>query len=153
MLIDKVLSSGRGAVLKHTVARLAAADAPQFFAAMVERLRRTPARAASLLPWLRAALTQHSSVLAAAPSSRGAMSLLTQLAEQRTALLGPMLALRGRLDVLVASAQLADSAGLAGASTEPFKPLVRTLHCHSRLRSVLLCTISEIPTTQTMKRL
>ena len=125
VLIDKVLCSARGVVLKHTVARLAPADAPQLFTALVERLRRVPARAASLMPWLRAALTQHASVLAAAPSSRAAMSVLTQLAEQRTALLGPMLALRGRLDVLVATAQPPDALAMHGDAAEPFKPLVR----------------------------
>ena len=112
-------------MLKRTVARLAAADAPQLFTALVERLRGTPARAASLLPWLRAALTQHASVLAAAPPSRGAMSLLSQLAEQRTALLGLMLALRGRLDVLVAAAQPLEVAAAPGEIVQPFQPVVR----------------------------
>ena len=60
------------------------------------------------------------------------MALLAQITEQRTALLGPMLALRGRLEVLVAAAQPADNEGDAAASMEPLKPLVCPLHCHLR---------------------
>lgn len=136
VLIDKVLSSARGAVLKRTVARLPASEAPQFATALVDRMRRTPARAASLLPWLRSTLTQHASVLTAAPTSRAAMALLAQITEQRTVLLGPMLALRGRLEVLVAAAQPADSEGDAAASMEPLKPLVEVSAADLKQRSL-----------------
>jgi hypothetical protein len=133
--MEKVLSSGSGRVLKRTVALLPAAEARRFFESLVNRLRRTPARAASLLPWLFAMLTQHASVLAAAPSSRSAMTMLAQLSNQRTALLGPMIALQGRLDVLVAASQSTTTAGEEGGAAEPFTPLV----CFS------LCFICSTP--------
>jgi U3 small nucleolar RNA-associated protein 5 len=118
-LLDKVLSSGSGGVLKRTMARLPAADAAPMLTALVARLSRGPSRAAALLPWLRAVLTVHASALATAAGGRDAMAVLSQLAATRAALLHPMLALRGRLDVLLAAADAAQPAGVAAAHLAP----------------------------------
>lgn len=91
------------------------------FKALVDRLQSKPARAAMLLPWIRGVLLAHSSYLAAAPGIDAYMAQLQRLAEARTAMLPPLLALRGRLDFVLAQAQ-------AGADASRIAiPMVRLL--------------------------
>lgn len=105
-LLEKVLSSGRGVTITRTVQRLPAASAVAFFQQLVGRLQRTPARAAALLPWLRAALLHHAAALSASPQAQAALGRLGGIVRQRAEALQPMLALRGRLEVLLATASI-----------------------------------------------
>eukprot|EP00892_Ulva_mutabilis_P004366 jgi/Ulvmu1/2300/UM013_0147.1 len=116
-LLEKVLSSGRGVSITRTVQRLPAASAVAFFQQLVTRLQRTPARAAALLPWLRAALLHHAAALSASPPAQAAVAQLGGIVRQRAEALQPMLALRGRLEVLLATATVRDDA--ADAAFEP----------------------------------
>ena len=54
VLLERVLTTGNTSVIRNTVARLAPTDAALFLKAAVTRLQSKPARAAALVPWLRA---------------------------------------------------------------------------------------------------
>ena len=123
-LLDKVLSTGQLSVISNTVARLGSREAVEVFGEAVDRLHSRPARAAMLLPWLRAVLLSHSSYLAVSGVAKGHVSTLQQLVSARVALLEPMLALRGRIDFVLAHAAT-QRAQTAGMSDKP--PLVRRM--------------------------
>lgn len=121
-LLEKVFSTGQPTVISNTVARLAPRDAAQLFGEAVGRLHSRPARAAMLLPWLRALLLSHSSYLAVSRAAKSHVSTLQQLVAARVALLEPMLALRGRIDFVLAHAA-SQRAEATGVADKP--PLVR----------------------------
>lgn len=128
MLLEKVLSAGNQAVIGKTMQRLPATDAAALLHAVAERLLSRPARAAMLLPWLRAALLHHSTYLAAAPSAQADLAAVRRAAEARAAALPEVLALRGRLDLVLALSQHAPPATLGDVDA----PLVRTRPCARR---------------------
>lgn len=105
VLLDKVLSCGSPVIIDKTMRHLPARDAGLMLQASVHRLLRQPARAAMLLPWLRATLRFHSTYLAAAPAAKEQLATVQRLVEARAAMLHPLLAMRGRLDLVLAHAQ------------------------------------------------
>lgn len=121
-LLERALRSARGNTITRTVQRLSASTAVALFHLLVARLQRTPGRAASLLPWLRAVLLHHAAALSASPPAQEAVRRLNALVRRRAEALQPMLALRGRLEVLLATASLRD-----GDGADEFEPQVRHL--------------------------
>ena len=106
VLLERVLTTGNTSVIRNTVARLAPTDAALFLKAAVTRLQSKPARAAALVPWLRATILCHTSYLSAAPGVQAHLTAMYQLIEARLAVFQPMLALRGRLDVVLSQHNL-----------------------------------------------
>jgi U3 small nucleolar RNA-associated protein 5 len=108
-------------VIRNTIARLAPTDAALFLKAAVERLQTRPARAGALLPWLRATLLSHTAYLSTAPGVQAHLTAVYQLIEARLAVFQPMLALRGRLDLVLSQR----SSEIVSVDQQQQGPLVR----------------------------
>lgn len=120
-LLERVLSVGDDRVLARTVQRLRPEDAVQFLGVAVGKLNLRPQRGTQLSRWIRAVLLGHASHLMSAPSARPILSSLYQTIEARLALHRPMLALAGRLDLLLAQQLSVDEGGVADEDAEERK--------------------------------
>lgn len=101
-LLEKVLSAGKSDVITATVDGLGTREAGALFQALVDRLQSRPASGAQLLPWLRAVLLAHSTILAATPAGKRSLTQLQRAVDARVASLQPLLAIQGRLDFVLA---------------------------------------------------
>lgn len=117
-MLERVLSVGDDRVLARTVQRLRPEDAVQFLGVAVGKLNLRPQRGTQLSRWIRAVLLGHAAHLMSAPSARPILSSLYQTIEARLALHRPMLALAGRLDLLLAQQLSVDEGGVADADGE-----------------------------------
>lgn len=138
MLLEKVLSTGNPTVIRNTVARLAPADAATFLKASVDCLQTKPARAGMLLPWLRATILAHTAYLSTAPGVQAHLTAVYQLIESRLSVFQPMLALRGRLD-LVLSQRSVDGASAAPQLQGPLVRCPTQLLLYARTNKYLIC--------------
>jgi U3 small nucleolar RNA-associated protein 5 len=102
------------------VALLRPEQALAFLAAAVLRLQTSPARGARLAHWIRETLAAHAGYLTAAPGAGPLLSALYGVLDARLALYRPLLALSGRLDLLLAAQRRAASAAVdpAGGSAQ-----------------------------------
>jgi U3 small nucleolar RNA-associated protein 5 len=113
-LLERVLSVSDRKVAANTVARLRPEQALAFLAAAVARLQASPARGARLAHWIRETLAAHAGYLTAAPGAAPLLAALYGVLDARLALYRPLLALSGRLDLLLAAQRR--TAGAAGAA-------------------------------------
>ncbi|GAQ91423.1 U3 small nucleolar RNA-associated protein 5 [Klebsormidium nitens] len=117
-LLEKCLAVGDEKVIGNTVRRLRASDAAALLASLTAKLQARPSRGMTLLPWIRAALLQHAGTLMAAPGAQPSLLALHQLIDARLAVFPPLLALSGRLDLMMAQVAAFSDAhhGSGGAS-------------------------------------
>jgi hypothetical protein len=134
---------GQKHVIGKTVQQLSRRNAALMFASVVDRLQSRPARAAMLLPWLRALLLHHSSSLAASSGTKWHLNVLRDLLKARVALLQPMLDLSGRLDFMLAHASRQPSAP-PSVSTSPLVCLHWCLPSELAL-SLIACQSQSMP--------
>lgn len=124
-LLERVLSVSDRKVAANTVARLRPEQALAFLAAAVSRLQTSPARGARLAHWIRETLAAHAGHLTAAPGAGQLLAALYGILDARLALYRPLLALSGRLDLLLAAqrrSQGASSGAVGGAQVEYEEP-------------------------------
>jgi U3 small nucleolar RNA-associated protein 5 len=114
LLLERCLSVRNEEVVANTVRRLRPADAATFLRTAVARLQSAPARGEQLAGWVRAVLLHHTAYLAAGGAGGETLGALYQLIEARMAAYQPLLALSGRLDLVLANAQRAQRGGGAG---------------------------------------
>lgn len=110
-MLERVLSVSDAKVVANTCARLAPELALAFLAASVARLQSTPARGSQLARWVRATLVAHAAYLSSAPGAAPLLTALYGVLDARLALYRPLLALSGRLELLLAAQRRAACAG------------------------------------------
>lgn len=123
-LLERCLAVRKEEVVNNTVKRLAPADAAAFLRAAVARLQSSPARGEQLAAWVRAVVLHHAAFLAGGGGGAGVLGHLYQLIEARLASYQPLLALSGRLDLVLAHSKKAGAdAGSGGAANGPLVTL------------------------------
>jgi U3 small nucleolar RNA-associated protein 5 len=123
-LLERCLAATDESLIARTAARLSPADAAALLRACVARLTGAPAaRGERAAGWARAAVLAHAASLAAAEGGPGgALGRLYQLIEARLASYHPLLALNGRLDLVLANAARAAGAGGDADADAPCGP-------------------------------
>ncbi|CAG9460364.1 unnamed protein product [Pedinophyceae sp. YPF-701] len=101
-LLERCLSVGNEKIITNTARRLLPVDAAAFLKAALERLQTHPKRAPQLVSWIRATLLHHAGYLMTAPAAQAPLASLYQTIEARARHYRQLLALQGRLDLLVA---------------------------------------------------
>lgn len=107
VLLERCLAVRNDTVITKTVKRLAPTDAAVFLRVAVQRLQSAPARGEQLATWIRAILLHHTAYLSGVAGAQGTLGYLYQLIEARLASYQPLLALSGRLDLVLANARRA----------------------------------------------
>eukprot|EP01029_Cantina_marsupialis_P029248 TRINITY_DN779999_c0_g1_i1.p1 TRINITY_DN779999_c0_g1~~TRINITY_DN779999_c0_g1_i1.p1 ORF type:complete len:613 (+),score=193.86 TRINITY_DN779999_c0_g1_i1:177-1841(+) len=100
--IDYVLGVGRENVINATVVKLEAKDIVRFLSIIIDRLEKSPNRAASLMKWIRSVLSLHTSQLMAQQDLVGRLMGLYKTIEHRLKSHKKLLKLSGRLDLILA---------------------------------------------------
>eukprot|EP00887_Chlorella_sp_A99_P001574 scaffold8.g1574.t1 len=122
-LLDKCMSVGHEATISNTVQRLLPADAGLLVKAVLVRLQSAPGRGEQLAAWVRTVLLHHTGYLVGLQGMQASLNYLYQLIEARLAAFQPLLALSGRLDVLLVHAKC-ELPGAAGHMVAADGPLV-----------------------------
>jgi U3 small nucleolar RNA-associated protein 5 len=99
--------------VRSTIERLPAAKAEDLLFALASRLAARPGRASGLMVWLQWTLVAHGGYLARRPDVARRLGALQRAVRERAAGLGPLLALKGRLDMLAAQVELRRRRGVA----------------------------------------
>lgn len=116
VLLERCLTVRNEEVIRKTVIRLSSSDAALFLKAAVQRLQSAPNRGEQLSSWIRAVLISHAGSLVAMQGMQHTLAYLYQLIESRLASYQSLLALAGRLDVVLAHAQRAATADVVQSS-------------------------------------
>ena len=107
VLLERCLAVRNDDVINKTIKRLAPVDAAAFLRAAVQRLQSAPARGEQLATWIRSVLLHHTAYLCGVAGTQGTLGYLYQLIEARLASYQSLLALSGRLDLVLANARRA----------------------------------------------
>jgi U3 small nucleolar RNA-associated protein 5 len=105
-LLETCLSSSDELTISTTVQRLDSSLAAALLQKLAERLHRRPGRAGSLMVWVQWTLVAHGGYLATRPEIVKDLASLHKVISERTKSLKPLLALKGRLDMLDAQMRL-----------------------------------------------
>ncbi|KAJ2451765.1 Small subunit (SSU) processome component [Coemansia sp. RSA 2424] len=109
-LLDSVLdSAARALVVRDTVLALPPAYVVPLLQQLLARFHSTPARAARLLPWLRATLAMHSAYLVAVPALVPQLAGFCRAIDARLDSHARLLRLSGRLELAAANARAASA--------------------------------------------
>lgn len=100
-------------MVSATVSRLGTTHVLPLLAALVQRLQGRPTRAAQLVTWLRALLVAHTAYLLSVPELARSLSPLFQALDARLSVFRKLLALSGRLDLLMSLKSTAKLASVA----------------------------------------
>lgn len=128
-LLERCLSVGRERVIVNSVRRLVPMDAALLLKAAVERLQTKPSRGQQLAAWIQAVLLHHTAYLMSAPAAAPLMSSLWQIIEARLSMQRQLLALAGRLELLLAQRGPGTTADAAGAGAGGLTAQVITHAC------------------------
>ncbi|KAL9052134.1 MAG: hypothetical protein Q9162_005595 [Coniocarpon cinnabarinum] len=105
--------------IRTTIERLPSQQAGELLQRLAERMHRRPGRAGSLMVWIQWTVVAHGGYLATQPAVMGQLKELYRVVKMRANALQPLLALKGKLDMLEAQLQLrrnrADHASSLGA--------------------------------------
>ena len=93
-------------IVRATIERLESALATTLLQKLAERLHSRPGRAGSLMVWIQWTLVAHGGYLAAQPDVVKKLSSLSRVVQERANSLQPLLALKGKLDMLDAQMNL-----------------------------------------------
>ncbi|KAI9716738.1 MAG: Small subunit (SSU) processome component [Chrysothrix sp. TS-e1954] len=92
--------------IRATIERLHSSLAASLLQKLAERMHRRPGRAGSLMVWIQWTIVAHGGYLAGQPAAMKQLQTLYQVVKQRATSLQPLLALKGKLDMLEAQLQL-----------------------------------------------
>lgn len=114
--------------IRATVQRLHPSFAATLLQKLAERLHKRPGRAGSLMVWVQWTIVAHGGYLATQPVAMKEIHTLYSVVKQRANGLQPLLALKGRLDMLEAQLQmrrnLQERASAAGAASQQREPVI-----------------------------
>ncbi|KAI9833385.1 MAG: Small subunit (SSU) processome component [Phylliscum demangeonii] len=105
-LLESCLHSSDITAIRSTIQRLESPLATSLLSKLAERMHRRPGRAGSLLVWIQWTLVAHGGYLAGQPEIIRQLAGLHQVLADRARALQPLLALKGKLDMLDAQMQL-----------------------------------------------
>jgi U3 small nucleolar RNA-associated protein 5 len=101
LLLEKCLSVTNIKVIRKSVFSMNPSDALDFLKDLVYKLKSSPGRAISILPWIRAVLLQHASYIMSEEASLIVLNTLYQMIDSRVSVFRPILQLSGRLDLII----------------------------------------------------
>lgn len=101
LLLEKCLSVTNMKVIKKSVFSMNPGDALDFLRDLVYKLKSSPGRAVSILPWIRALLLHHASYIMSEEASLIVLNTLYQMIDSRVSVFRPILQLSGRLDLII----------------------------------------------------
>jgi len=108
--------------IRATIERLHSSLAASLLLKLAERMHKRPGRAGSLMVWVQWTVVAHGGYLAGQPAAMKHLRTLYQVVKQRATGLQPLLALKGKLDMLEAQLQLRKNmqvrSRVSGANTE-----------------------------------
>ncbi|KAI9865605.1 MAG: Small subunit (SSU) processome component [Vezdaea acicularis] len=108
-LFDTCLNTTDVAIIRATIERLDSPLATALLQKLAERLHRRPGRAGSLMVWIQWTIVSHGGYLATQPKLVQNLASLQRVIKERASGLQPLLALKGKLDMLEAQMQLRKS--------------------------------------------
>lgn len=116
-LLESCLHMSDILVIRSTIQRLDSSLATNLLAKLAERLHLRPNRAGLLMIWIQWTLVSHGGYLAGQPELMRKLGALHKVLRERANGLQPLLALKGKLDMLEAQMELRKSLnGLAGGA-------------------------------------
>ena len=95
--------------IRTTIERLPSQQAGELLQRLAERMHKRPGRAGSLMVWIQWTVVAHGGYLATQPSVMRQLQELHRVVRMRANALQPLLALKGKLDMLEAQLQLRKS--------------------------------------------
>ena len=101
VLIERCLNVSDPSTVSNTVARLQPGTAIKLLTASLDRMRTKPSRGEQLARWMRTVLLHHAAFIASSAKAQRAVLELMQTVEAHVAMQRPLLALMGRLDLLL----------------------------------------------------
>ncbi|CAM6102009.1 unnamed protein product [Calypogeia fissa] len=101
-LLEQCLAVSDEKVIGNTVRTLRPTEAAKFLSVCIVKLETRPRRGLALVPWVRTVLLQHAATLMSNPAMQPVLATLYQLIEARLSVFRPLLALSGRLDLIMA---------------------------------------------------
>lgn len=105
-LLESCLHTTDLTTVRNTIQRLDSSLAGTLLTKLASRMHRRPGRAGSLMAWVQWTLIAHGGALATQPVLIKTLSELNKVLEERSRGLTPLLALKGKLDLLDAQMQL-----------------------------------------------
>lgn len=105
--------------IRATVERLPSAHATALLQKLSERMHKRPGRAGSLMVWVQWTVVAHGGYLASQPAAMRELQTLHQVVKQRATGLAPLLALKGKLDLLEAQLQLRRNIAARARARDP----------------------------------
>ncbi|KAH0543932.1 hypothetical protein FGG08_001833 [Glutinoglossum americanum] len=117
-LLESCLHATDLGTIRSTIERLDSKLAAILLSKLAERLHRRPGRAGSLMVWVQWTLVSHGGYLASQPNSMKQLESLNKVIAERANALQPLLALKGKLDMLAAQSQLRRGMQSAAAAAQ-----------------------------------
>ncbi|KAI9777108.1 MAG: Small subunit (SSU) processome component [Geoglossum umbratile] len=115
-LLESCLHTTDLGTIRSTIERLDSKLATTLLSKLAERLHRRPGRAGSLMVWVQWTLVSHGGYLISQPNTMKQLGSLNKVISERVNALQPLLALKGKLDMLAAQSQLRRSMQNAAAA-------------------------------------
>ncbi|KAI9869476.1 MAG: Small subunit (SSU) processome component [Trichoglossum hirsutum] len=117
-LLESCLHTTDLSTIRSTIERLDSKLAANLLSKLADRLHRRPGRAGSLMVWVQWTLVSHGGYLASQPDSMKQLRSLSKVISERVNALQPLLALKGKLDMLAAQSQLRRGMQSAAAAAQ-----------------------------------
>ena len=92
--------------IRATIERLPSPQASALLQKLAERMHKRPGRAGTLMIWVQWTIVAHGGYLASQPGAMRSLQTLYRVVTERASALQPLLALKGKLDLLEAQMQL-----------------------------------------------
>ena len=105
-LLETCLSTASLDSIRATIERMHSSLAANLLAKLAARMHRRPGRAGNLMVWVQWTVVAHGGYLASQPAAMKEVRRLYQVVQARAAGLQPLLALKGKLDLLDAQLEL-----------------------------------------------
>ena len=116
-LLESCLQVSSLPSIRATIERLPSAHASDLLQRLAERMHKRPGRAGSLMVWIQWTVVAHGGYLACQPAAMRSLQALYRVVKQRASGLQPLLALKGKLDMLEAQLQLRRNRMAASSDT------------------------------------
>lgn len=105
-LLESCLQVNDAQIIQNTINRMDSTLAGVLLSKLADRLHRRPGRTLGLMRWVQWTLIAHGGALVAQPGARSKLDKLSAVLQERAKGLGPLLALKGKLDMLEAQMQM-----------------------------------------------
>lgn len=118
-LLERCLTVRNNKTVSKTIKQLSPADATKLIKLLVHKLQASPRRGEQLAGWVRAILVHHAGFFAGTGSCKDTLTYLYQIIDSRLASYQSLVALKGRLDLVLSTARKAKSESFEDGQFEP----------------------------------